>query len=59
MELPHGTHKQTTYGWLLILQEMLAARAERRAAAEAALRGDVVRTEQPPSAGLVNLAAPH
>ncbi|MDQ0464822.1 hypothetical protein QO010_002606 [Caulobacter ginsengisoli] len=58
MEMPHATHKQTTFGWLLMLQQALAARAERRRIAEASLHTEPVRTARP-AAGLFNLAAPH
>jgi hypothetical protein len=58
MEMPHATHKQTTFGWLLMLQQALAARAERRRIAELSLSTPPVRTS-PRAAGLFNLAAPH
>ena len=66
MELPHATHKQTTFGWLAALQHWLAARGERRRIAQAALRPEPLRPEpqrlprtRHPAAGLFNLAAPH
>jgi hypothetical protein len=58
MEMPNATHKQTTFGWLLMLQQVLAARSERRRIAEVSLRTEPVRTNHP-AAGLFNLAAPH
>lgn len=57
MELPHATHKQTTFGWLLMLQQLFAAKAERRRIADASLCAKPVRTDRP-AGGLINLAAP-
>lgn len=59
MEMPHGTHKQTTFGWLQWLLELQARRRRRRAAAVDALEVRSLRPAQPRTAGLFNLSAPH
>lgn len=59
MEMPHGTHKQTTFGWLQWLLERQAARRHRRQVAIDALEPRPLRATRPRTAGLFNLAAPH
>lgn len=59
MEMPNGTHKQTTYGWLQLLLEALAARHHRRLTAVASLEPEALRPTAPQATGLYNLAAPH
>lgn len=58
MEMPHATHKQTTFGWLQMLLEFLAARSDRRQAAAASLELESLRPANR-GAGLFNPAAPH